>query len=203
MRLNPNKTWRPDIGKRLGLRYETDGEWINPYEGTVPVGFGAAVKSDYTMDVEVSASGYEPGATISLKAYLADRGWPSPKGHVIIKATRPEGGVDYFELFDDGTHNDAVANDGTYSNTYDRTPMTGSYKFFFDGHGTNERGEMVPRQATRYVSLNAETPPSGGKDGRERCLPCWMQFLLVFLEIFIIWLIIRCCCRMRRDNAKR
>lgn len=191
LRLSPTGKWRPDSTRKDQNPYQVPGEWINPYHGIVPIGFGAAVKSDYNMHVDATATTYEPGARVLLTAQLSDRGWPSTGGQIEITATRPDGANSNFKLYDDGTHGDSEAGDGTYSNTYNQTALKGSYRFFFNGKGINERGELVPRQATRYVSLFDEVLP-GGK-GDKNCFPCWLYYLMLFLLLLILIVIIRCC----------
>ena len=190
--LTPTKKWNPKDAKKASERYtQAQGEYIQPYLGLVPVGFGAAVKSDYHMEVAVTANSYQPGANVLLTAKLTDRGWPS-SGTVNLTATRPNNAVSNFVLYDDGTHGDINSGDGIYSNTYNQTALNGSYKFYFKGIGINERGELVPREATRYVSLSTPPKTDGGEgDHCKSCLPCWVKWLMLILLLFILILIIR------------
>jgi hypothetical protein len=197
LRLSPTGKWKRDSvqthEKKHG-NYNVPGEWIHPYQGVVPIGFGAAVKSDYNMNVAVTANNYEPGAQVLLTAQLSDRGWPSTGGQIEITATKPDASGNNFDLYDDGTHGDNQANDGTYSNTYNQTALEGSYRFFFNGKGINERGELVPRQATRYVSLFASVPPGDDRPGGSKnCFPCWLYYVMLLLLLLILIMIIRCC----------
>lgn len=197
LRLNPNGRWRPVKPSQLkddnyiGANYNVPGEWITPYTGLVPVGFGAAVKSDYLMNVNVSSSTQQPGARVLLTAELTDRGWPSLEGQIDVTATQPNDASTNFKLFDDGTHGDVQANDGIYSNTYNQTAQSGTYKFFFNAIGTNERGELVPRQDTRYLGLFF--PDGGDGDNDKPCLPCWINWLIFILILLILAILIRCC----------
>jgi hypothetical protein len=207
LRLNPTGKWKPGGGVqthdiKIHGNYQVPGEWIHPYQGVVPIGFGAAVKSDYNMQVSVAANNYQPGAEVLLSATLSDRGWPSVGGHIEIVATRPNNSDNNFLLYDDGTHSDANANDGVYSNRYNNTALEGNYRFFFDGRGINDRGELVPRQATRYVSLFAPGTDGGnGPDDCKNCFPCWLYYVMLLLLLIILWLIIRCCRRMKVQAA--
>ena len=198
LRLNPTGKWNPkESRKRDSIYIHTQGEYIQPYQGLVPIGFGAAVRSDYNLEVSVSANNYQPGATVLLTARLTDRGMPST-GIIHLTSTKPNGSTGNFILYDDGTHNDNVAGDGVYTNSYSQTALQGNYKFFFDATGTNERGELVPRQATRYVGLYTTPPDDGGRPGGDNkpCLPCWVNWLMLALLLAILVLIIRCCRRM-------
>jgi len=196
LRLNPNGKWNQKNARDSTGRYlKTPGEYIQPAQGLVPIGFAAAVRSDYDMQVTATANSYEPGGIITLTAKLTDRGWPS-YGSIHLTSTKPDGSISNFILFDDGSHNDDIAGDGVYTNTFSQTASEGSYKFFFDATGTNTRGELVPRQATRYVSLyipstSGNEPPPG-----KPCLPYWADWLMLILSIIIIALIVRCCAKM-------
>lgn len=192
LRLNPTGKWKPPIKGANHENYNISGEWIQPYQGTVPIGFGAAVKSDYNMNVAVSSNHFHPGATILLTAQLSDRGWPSIGGHIELTATKPDATATNFLLYDDGTHGDTEANDGTYTNIYNQTALQGSYRFFFNGRGKNERGELVPRQATRFVSLFAI--PNDG-NGETSCLSCWISWVKLLLLLLILSTLIYCCRR--------
>jgi von Willebrand factor type A domain len=150
---------------------------INPFVGQVPIGFGAAVSSDYRMEVKVLPSVYLPGADVKLTASLSDRGMPAPTGTVFVDVTTP-GHILHsnLPLFDDGTHGDDVATDGTWTTHFTQTIENGSYKFFFHAIGANERGELAPREATRYASLMFPKLP-GNNDGKgDRAL--WFSFHL-------------------------
>jgi hypothetical protein len=49
-----------------------------------------------------------------------------------------------FYLYDDGTHGDEKANDGIYANSFNRTLITGIYKFYFQLSGHNKKtGEIL------------------------------------------------------------
>ena len=168
LRLSPTGEWKPDSTNythdyKIHNNYQVPGEWIQPYQGVVPIGFGAAVKSDYNMNISVTSSSYQPGAQVLLTAQLSDRGWPSTGGQIELTATKPDASNSNFQLYDDGTHGDTQADDGSYSNYYNQTALEGSYRFFFNGKGINERGEMVPRQGTRYLSLY-NPDDDGGKE---------------------------------------
>jgi hypothetical protein len=149
------------------------------------------------MEVTVSSNEYKPGALVKLTATLTDRGWPS-EGVIHITSTKPDGTTNNFSLYDDGTHSDDVAADGIYTNSFSQTSLEGTYKFFFDATGKNERGELVPRQATRYLGLVAQTVSNGRPCPCEKvCFPCWAHWILLVLILVVIVLIIRCCRRMK------
>ncbi len=189
LRLTPNGKWSP-AAVREALAHNNQGrqDFINPYQGLVPIGFAVAVSSDYRMDVNVLPSNYLPGANVKLTASLSDRGAPTVGGDVFVNVTTPNGtayaGV---RLYDDGTHGDAQAGDGTWTTDFTQTAETGSYKFFFHAIGKNERGELVPREDTRYATLMplSKDPPSPDKP----CISCRLLWLLWILLIGLLLLI--------------
>lgn len=199
--LVPNGKWQPrKPGSATHVANQPGGSdpIFNGYNGLAPIGFGAAVGSNYRLEASATASPYEPGATITLTASLSDRRWPSVTGTVTVDATKPDGTpVNGITLYDDGTHGDVAAGDGTWTTKFGQTSQAGSYKFFFNAIGHNDRGELAPRQATRYVSLTPppRNPPGtpGGPDGKE-CLPCpvlkWLWRIVIGLLILIVLLLL-------------
>ncbi|HEU5081373.1 MAG TPA: vWA domain-containing protein [Opitutaceae bacterium] len=200
--LVPNGKWKPRGGPSVGTHGNTPpagGDPVfNGYNGLVPIGFGAAVGSNYRLDAQVAASAYEPNATITMTASLSDRQWPSVTGSVTVDVTKPDGTVaPGIILYDDGTHGDAAAGDGTWTNLFGQTAQSGSYKFFYNAIGHNDRGELAPRQATRYVSL---VPPGrgddgdgnngGGRPGSEGCFSCRTLRLLWTIVLALLALIV-------------
>jgi hypothetical protein len=205
----PNGKWKPRTpGAATHANVPPGGSdpVFNGYNGLAPVGFGAAVGSNYRLEVTATAApNYEPGATITLTASLSDRHWPSVTGTVTVEATKPDGStVNGITLYDDGTHGDVAAADGTWTAKFAQTGQQGSYKFFYNAIGQNDRGELAPRQATRYVSLtppsrgdpnNPDRPGGVGPGDRESCIPCpllrWLWAIVILLLLAIIALIRR------------
>lgn len=177
LRIVPNGRWDRAIAKAL-LRESHIGYSgvINPVGGTVPIGFAGAVASDYRMQASVTAQSFLPGAELRLSAALTDRGWPAADGDVTVTITRPDGVVHVVTLHDDGTHDDGEATDAVWSNGYVQTAAPGVYKLLFRSVGRNERGELAPRLATRYVTLAQPEPPlvddSGGDGPGQGCPGC-------------------------------
>ena len=198
LRLIPNGKWTEGNRRDSTDKYlKTRGEYIQPSQGLIPIGFGAAVRSDYNMEVTATANNYQPGAVVTLTAKLMDRGWPS-SGTIHLISTKPDGTTSSFILYDDGSHNDNVAGDGVYTNTFSQTSLQGNYKFFFNATGLNERGELVPRQAVRYIGLSVPSSSTGDNPKNPKsCFPCWVNWILLILLLVIIALIIRCCRRMK------
>ena len=208
----PNGKWKPRTPGAASTHNNPppggNDPLFNGYNGLVPIGFGAAVASNYRLNASAIASpNYQPGATVTLTADLSDRGWPSVTGTVTVDATKPDGSsVSGIVLYDDGTHGDVAASDGTWTAKFGQTSQQGSYKFFFNAIGKNDRGELAPRQATRYVSLTPpprdppgrhdDGRPGGGGDGRgDGCIPCpllrWLWAIVIGLLLLILIVLLR------------
>jgi hypothetical protein len=138
-------------------------DFIAPEKGLVPIGFGVAVGSDYRMDTAAVPSNSLPGATITLTTQFTDRGAPS-KGQGVVANVTPPGAPEIagVPLFDDGTHGDVAANDSTWTTTFANTSTPGVYGFLFRGVGVNDRGELVPREDSRFVPLVVPSVPGNG-----------------------------------------
>jgi hypothetical protein len=185
LRLTPNGKWSVEAVKDSMKRHPGQADYINPFQGLAPIGFAAAVKSNYNLQVAVLPANYLPGASVTLTAALSDRGWPSDSGEVFVDVTTPSKAVyPSIRLYNDGTHGDATSDDGTWTAPFTQTAESGSYRFFFHAIGVNDRGELAPRQATRYATLMApgRPPESSG----ELCLPCVWQRLLWVLVILLL-----------------
>ncbi len=192
LRLTPNGTWNRDSVREISNKY-LDSLYpgnINPLIGQAPIGFMAAVKSDYNMSVSAIPSQFQPGADVLLTVTLTDRGWPSKNGKVFVDITKPDHTIiPSIILQDDGLNGDAVAGDGVYTGHFLQTSEEGSYKFFFHAIGQNERGELVPREDTRQVGLyQAKTPNT--TVGKARCIPCIVLWIFWFLVILLLLLLL-------------
>ena len=200
--LVPNGKWKPRTPGAAHTHNNPpaggNDPLFNGYNGLVPIGFGAAVASNYRLNASATASPYEPGSTVMLKADLSDRGWPSVTGTVTVDATKPDGSsVTGIVLYDDGTHGDVAAGDGTWTAAFGQTAQSGSYRFFFNAMGRNDRGELAPRQATRYVSLThppRDNPNDGGGRDGDGCIPCpllkWLWRIVIALLVLIVLLLL-------------
>ena len=147
--------------------------------------------SNYRLGVQVLPSHYLPGAELRLTGSLSDRGWPAVDGQISVKVTAPDNNNYNVTLYDDGTHGDAVASDGTWTNSFIQTGVPGVYKLLFQSVGHNERGELAPREASRYVTLMQPEPTP---DDDDNCLPCLWIRLLLLLGLLILLAIWYCTC---------
>lgn len=195
LQLKPNGKW--DQGEIKRVMAESDinySSYISPYEGKVPVGFAAAVASNYKLNVQLQPSSYLPGAEVRLTGALSDRGWPAVDGQIDVTVTAPDDSAYNITLHDDGNHNDMEANDAIWGNKFLQTGVPGVYKFFFQSIGHNERGELAPREATRYLTLmQPESPPE-----EKPCLPCKLLKILILIGLILLVMIWYCCCYKKR-----
>jgi hypothetical protein len=163
-----------------------------------PFGFAAAVASNYKLAVAAIPDSAERGGEILLTARLSDRGWPAVVGEVSVDVKDPSG-LEYARLpmFDDGTHGDVSADDGVWTRRFVDTDRAGSYRFHFKALGKNERGELAPREAMRYVTLKNPIPSTGtcGEDCTEPCLSCAFTKWLWAIVIGFLLLLLFCCYR--------
>lgn len=195
VRLKPNGKWdRRKVKQQLAESNIEYNSWLSPYSGLVPVGFVAAVNSDYKLKVALAPTSYLPGADVLLTATLTDRGWPAPKGSIDVTVTSAGGPTHNVTLYDDGTHGDQTAGDATFSNHFVQTAVPNTYKFLFHSVGSNDRGEIGHREATRYVTLMQPEKPPAPKP----CIPCRVQWLLYLLILALLLWLLYCCCLRRR-----
>jgi von Willebrand factor type A domain len=195
LRLTPNGEWSQErVKKALAESDIHHSSFISPYQGLVPIGFSAAVASNYNLAVQVSASNYLPGAEVRLEGSLSDRGWPAIQGKIDVTVTSPDDTTYAMVLYDDGTHGDVAASDGTWSNRFVQTSVPGVYKFLFQSIGSNARGELAPREASRFVTLKQLEPTPED----EPCIPCLLLYLLILLALVLLVWIWYCCCYRKR-----
>jgi hypothetical protein len=119
----------------------------------VQIGFAAAVGSDYRLDLRAVASTYVPGSLVTVSATLTDSGWPVQSARLSGTITDPRGTTSALTFYNDGTHGDPMAGDGVWTAQTYNTKLAGTYRVFLRTTGTNAKGELVNREATRYISL--------------------------------------------------
>lgn len=164
LRLTPNGKWNPrSVKQALGESRFTHSSFIDPNRGLIPIGFAAAVSSNYRLAVSTRPDRFLPGVSVRLEARLSDRHWPMPEGQVNVRVTGPDHATHTVVLFDDGTHGDTVAGDAVWTNSVTDTGKAGVYEFLFRSTGSNGRGELAPREASRFVTL-AEVEPTPDGD---------------------------------------
>lgn len=202
LQLTPNGRFDPKkidttFADYLHPANQAQGAFIIPHDGVIPVGFSAAVKSNYNLRANLTSPNYRPNNPITASISLTDRGWPSTGGNVNARVTLPNDAEDNVTLYDDGTHGDSEANDGIYTHLYQRTNLSGVYKFHFKATGINERGELVPREASRYINLDypeSDHPTPGDDDD---CLTCKQKKIFFYLTLVLLLIILVIIIRLR------
>lgn len=156
----------------------------HPSKALAPVGFAAAVASNYRMIVQVTAPSYVPGSKVQLVATLTDRGWPSTGGKIHVDVTAPDGSMlQKIQLHSDGK--------GTWMGEFTLTQIPGSYGFLFRSRGRNGFGEVVPREASRVVTLMPLSRDSLLPTQHRCCGPLfWIAIVIMLvLLIWILWML--------------
>jgi len=184
LRLTPEgKFDSVDVQGLLKKNMKSVSAYINPSKHIVPVGFIAAVSSDYKMNVDAISSHSQPGATVNMMVNLTDRGSPLQKANVTVDVTTPSGiKCSNIILLNAGN--------GIWQKDFIQTGESGSYCFKFRSVGKNHRGELTTREDTRYVTLKVPEPEGQTKP----CLPCWLLiFLWILLFLLLFMFLLRCC----------
>lgn len=200
LRLRPNGKCQPGPIPAIDLKQPRKPEKpCQTFAATkAPFGFAAAVASNYKLAVAATPNSLQRGAEILLTARLSDRGWPAVDGEVSVDAKDPSG-IEYARLpmFDDGSHGDVSAGDGVWTRRFVDSDRAGSYRFHFKALGKNERGELAPREATRYVTLEnpAPTPARCDQGCAENCLSCALTKWLWAIVIVLLLVLLLCCYR--------
>lgn len=162
--------------------------WVreHPKKALAPVGFAAAVASNYRMRVQVTAPSYTPGSRVLLMATLTDQGWPTAGGKVQVDVTAPDGTlVQTIQLRHDGN--------STWVGEFILTQAPGSYRFLFRSRGRNGFGEAVPREASRVVTLMP--PARDSLPATHAGLRGWLFWIVaVFLallgvSVLLLWIL--------------
>ncbi|MBN1641790.1 MAG: S8 family serine peptidase [Anaerolineae bacterium] len=93
-----------------------------------------------------------PGAAMPIYAVLVDEGGPITGAMVHLAVQQPGGSVHNLALHDDGSHGDAAAGDGVYTNLY-LIPAPGGYQLKARAQGIAHDGEAFLRHRMRHVRV--------------------------------------------------
>ncbi len=150
------------------VRQPEPGEWTleiavaaTTRAGDEPVMFDISVQgvADLTLELTAGVADHAAGDSVHLLLSLADDA-PLAGAHVLVNVFRPDNGVDWFTLADDGQHNDGLADDGVYGGFYYRTDVAGTYRFLVQAFG-HTGDEAYDRQAELSVAVAAATDADG------------------------------------------
>ncbi len=156
--------------------HDQRGARLDVYFGQYQEELGAAV-----FDAD-----FMRGLTMPIVATVTDRGGIVLGADVMASIEHPDGTVIDLPLFDDGAHNDGVANDGVYANDYTRTTLAsetdladvpgigtrGSYPVSVLASGQDNKGDAYSRirkgafQIFETILITPSLPdPDTDKDG--------------------------------------
>jgi pimeloyl-ACP methyl ester carboxylesterase len=102
---------------------------------------------------------FEAGESATVVASLAEDDVPITGASVEAEVRQPDDSIDELVLYDDGSHGDALADDGDYTNAY-ALPMAGNYDFTVVASGA--ASEAFERTAWMTLWVEDLTPPVGG-----------------------------------------
>lgn len=80
-----------------------------------------------------------------------------------LKRTEDSG----LQLFDDGTHGDATANDGLYTLVFENTEIEGSYVFRFTANGNMANGQPFQRVQELGEYIRVDVDPASSQTGSQ------------------------------------
>lgn len=139
------------------------GDWTLKIIGvTVPYGtenYDATVAgfSGIEMQVAFDQDSYVTGQPIVITAELTVEGNPIIGVTVTTEVENPNYIIDSLTLYDDGNHEDGVADDGIYGNSYNNANQGGSYTFTIFASGTAPVGGDFTRIASRSTFVSGPT----------------------------------------------
>jgi len=116
--------------------------------------------SNLTVDLSTDKEQYELNDTLLLKANLSTETGIAGAS-VVAAITLPNATEMNITLYDDGTHNDSVANDGVYINTFNTTSAEGVYFIDIAANGTLE-GYPFIREVHSYKEVFPQTGKIAG-----------------------------------------
>ena len=140
----------PDIAARLGVGYQgaptfaiytvanpMQGEWQMRMKGTDIPPEGEAYSlvvtgtSDFVTNFLAFEASYSLGETlrigVDIQQKTGDTASPVLGATTSADIVRPDGRIETLTLFDDGSHNDGAAGDGTYASNYTNMDVLGTY----------------------------------------------------------------------------
>ena len=139
------------------------GDWTLIIIGvTVPYGtedYDATVAGFSGIEIQVAFNqdSYVTGQPIVITAELTVESNPITGATVTAEIENPNYSTETMDLFDDGNHDDGVADDGIYGNSYNNTNQGGSYTFTVFASGTAPVGGDFTRIASRSTFVSGPT----------------------------------------------
>jgi peptidoglycan/xylan/chitin deacetylase (PgdA/CDA1 family) len=93
---------------------------------------------------------------IGIRAELVNGENQTAGAALVARIRRPDSSVEEFTLYDDGTHGDEHARDGSYANAYSNTSLRGSYEIAVTAAGLLS-GDQYERTSSLSVTVGSIT----------------------------------------------
>jgi len=104
--------------------------------------------SDLGLSIPLDENMYHVNDPVPLAAQLVNASDPVTKATVVAQVESPDGSTQTIFLYDDGSHGDAQADDGVYSNLYTNAITAGAYEITVTAFGTMNDEQFVREAAT-------------------------------------------------------
>jgi hypothetical protein len=111
--------------------------------------------SNLTLTLYTDKDKYNQSEPINIRADLKYNGIPLTEALVTLEIQKSDATVANIPLFDDGSHGDIQANDGTYSNIYTNTNVGGQYNLIVDSSGTID-GYPFTRTISKLIAVEMQ-----------------------------------------------
>jgi pimeloyl-ACP methyl ester carboxylesterase len=148
------------------------GDWQMEVAATVGGTYVATVEidNDTSLLLSTDKGSYQANEEIQITAIFADGGTPITGASAIATIQKSDQTTDTLSLYDDGTHGDAISNDGVYFNTYAGTSVTGYTDIFVTAIATGVRREasthiVVAPTTAQLTGSYSEIPVDSDGDG--------------------------------------
>ena len=114
----------------------------------------AYLVSNISQTLSTDKEGYNQFEPISLRVDLSYGGIPLTGALVTLDIQKSDATIDNIPLFDDGSHGDIQAGDGTYSNMYTDTNVGGQYNLIVYSSGTTPDSYPFTRTVSKLVVVD-------------------------------------------------
>jgi hypothetical protein len=143
--------------------------------GTVPSEVSYAMltlfDSELGLSILLDEDVYQINDSVPLTAELMYGPNPIIGATVTAQVVSPSGSTEVLSLYDDGSHGDAQANDGIYTNLYMDTTATGAYEVTVTTSGTINDEQFVRETATTiWVECVVTTTADSGPGSLRQCI---------------------------------
>lgn len=149
--------------KAYSIDYPETGQWkayinaINVTSNGSNYMIIAYIDTNLTLGVYPTKYQWKPNEQIEIKANLSNSSLPVIGTNVIAQFIKPDMLAENISLFDDGLHNDSLANDGIYANVFENSSISGAYLILVSANGKLDDQEFQRYQSTKvWVQLYSD-----------------------------------------------